>query len=407
MVSEMWKLLLAPRFYVATLIVVISLLVAGVNSAESAETTIDPWASASTDFPSSVIPHDSAVTPGERTGGVVWSRHNLSTYGPVFQSMAGFNPVPAAPWVVAWTTQTTQVCVFCHTPHHARTDTAPLWNKDNLATYTAYGSTVAGTSTSVSGSSLACLSCHDGVTTFDNIINRPGKGSGSPTGVAGDTTNDKWMGWQMWGVDGSEPPSTYADHFRASSGSCSDCHPQSESDRLNIGLGPTFNIVEDGFTFQPQSGVGDLQNDHPIGVPYETDGRASLRATSTVLSSLSMAQANTVHGSGDVTAEFGRSDNYWSVFGYIKGDATIADLLRGGNMVECASCHDPHYKNQTNNDPSLIESYNRTGGVVGPPGSTGYNYTVSGQFDKVIDGLFLRRVGGNSNSGVCRTCHAK
>jgi hypothetical protein len=213
------------------------------------------------------------------------------------------------------------------------------------------------------------------------------------------------MGFQMWDVV-AKSPETRADHFR-SGNNCGLCHPQSESDRLNIGLGPTFSINENPFTFQPQSGVGDLQNDHPIGVPYETDGRASLRPTSTVLASLSMAQANTVHGSGDATAEFGRSDNYWSVFGYIKADATINDLLRSGNMVECASCHDPHYKNQTNNDPSLIESYNRTGGVVGPPGSPGYNYTVSGQFDKVIDGLFLRRVGGNSNSGVCRTCHAK
>jgi hypothetical protein len=119
-----------------------------------------------------------------------------------------------------------------------------------------------------------------------------------------------------------------------------------------------------------------------------------------------MAQASTVHGSGSPTAAFGRSDNYWSVFGYIKADATISDLLRNGDRVECASCHDPHYKNQTNDDPSLIESYNRTGGIGAPTGA-GYNYTVSGQFDKVIDGLFLRRVGGNSNSGLCRTCHAK
>ncbi len=397
----MWKLLLAPRFYAATLIVAISLLVAGVNSADS-ETTIDPWASASADFPASVIPHDSAVTPGERTGGVVWSRHNLSVYGPVVQAFAGFTPPAAPPWVVAWTAQTTEVCVFCHTPHHARTDTAPLWNKDNLASYTAYGSTLAGTSTDVSGSSLACLSCHDGVTTFDNIINRPGKGSGEPD--PGTTTNDKWMGFAMWDTSAVDPQ-TRADHFRAGA-NCALCHPQSESNRLNIGLGPTFSINEDPFTFQPQSGVADLQNDHPIGVAYETDGRASLRPTSTVLADLSMAQAHTVHGSGSATAEFGRSDNYWSVFGYIKADATIADLLRSGNNVECASCHDPHYKNQTNNDPSVIESYNRTGGTAAPGGSN-YNYTVSGQFDRVIDGLFLRRVGGNSNSGVCRTCHAK
>ena len=126
----------------------------------------------------------SAVTPGQRTGGVVWSRHNLSAYGPVFQSQTELTTVLSS-FTLAPEAGTTQVCVFCHTPHHARTDTAPLWNKDNLATYTSYGPTLAGTSTDVSGSSLACLSCHDGVTTFDNIINRPGKGSGAANGSCG------------------------------------------------------------------------------------------------------------------------------------------------------------------------------------------------------------------------------
>ena len=395
----MWKRFLAPRFNTALLVVVLSLLVVGVDSAKST-TTIKPWSTSSADFPAS-----QSLVVGSRAGGIVWSRHNLSAYGPFFQNTLEFT-VSNPPFSVELGPMTTQICVFCHTPHHARTDTAPLWNKDNLTTYVAYGPTLAGTSTDVSGSSLACLSCHDGITTFDNLINRPGKGSGQS--APGTTTNDKLMGWTMWDTT-AKPAESRADHF-GSNNKCGTCHPQAESNRLNIGLGGAFQIVEDAQgpfqTYQPLSGTGDLQNDHPIGVAYETDGRASLRPTGTVLASLSMAQASTVHGSGSPTAAFGRSDNYWSVFGYIKADATISDLLRNGDKVECASCHDPHYKNQTNDDPSLIESYNRTGGVGGPTGA-GYNYTVSGQFDKVIDGLFLRRVGGNSNSGVCRTCHAK
>ena len=56
-----------------------------------------------------------------------------------------------------------QICVFCHTPHNAN-PIAPLWNKSvNGSTYQEYDSTTfsvtAGTPT---GSSLLCLSCHDG-----------------------------------------------------------------------------------------------------------------------------------------------------------------------------------------------------------------------------------------------------
>ena len=128
---------------------------------------------------------------------------------------------------------TTQVCVFCHTPHHGRTDTAPLWNKDNVATYVAYGPTLAGTPTDVSGSSLACLSCHDGVTTFDNIINRPGKGSGHVrSGTHSDVTNDKWMGWTDVGSGRSLNHKLRhdADHFRATRWLiAAECHPQNPS----------------------------------------------------------------------------------------------------------------------------------------------------------------------------------
>ena len=364
-------------------------------------TVVDPWVTASVDYPSS-----KSLQVGDRAGGIVWSRHNLSAFGPFFRNTGEFT-VSNPPFSIMFGPMTTQICVFCHTPHHARTDTAPLWNKDNLATYVAYGPTLAGTSTDVSGSSLACLSCHDGITTFDNIINRPGKGSGYP--APGTTTNDMLMGWTMWDT-GAKPAESRADHF-GSSNKCGTCHSQSESDRLNIGLGGDFQIVEDtngpSKTYQPLSGTGDLQNDHPIGISYKTDGRASLRPIGTNIASLSMSNAKTIQGSGMVgNPQIGRSDNYWSVFGYINAGATIGDLLRSGDKVECASCHDPHYKNQTNNDPSLIQSYSRTGGIGAPKGA-GYNITVTSQFDRVIDGLFLRRVGGNSNSGVCRTCHMK
>lgn len=60
---------------------------------------------------------------------------------------------------------TTEVCIFCHTPHNAST-TLPvvLWNHAaTTATYQLYQSaTLQGTVSQPSGVSKACLSCHDG-----------------------------------------------------------------------------------------------------------------------------------------------------------------------------------------------------------------------------------------------------
>jgi formate-dependent nitrite reductase cytochrome c552 subunit len=94
--------------------------------------------------------------------------------------------------------------------------------------------------------------------------------------------------------------------------------------------------------------------------------------------------------SGKPTGTDAVEANIWAVNGVISDTQTINDVLRKGK-VECSTCHDPHYKNRTNPDPGFVRSYTNSGDHE----------------DMKIDGLFLRRVGGNSNSGVCRTCHAK
>jgi len=395
------------------LVVLFVALLSWHGHAGAVQTILETWDNVKGDYPASTVT-SSQDPAGMTAGGIVWTRHNLSSYGPLFKASTGSMtweatdmtgdftscffvvspPTPGLPWQCFHDRQiaTTQICVFCHTPHHSRTDTAPLWNKGNVATYTAYGTTLPGTATNVSGSSLACLSCHDRITTFDSIINRPGFGSNTD----GTATNLKWE-FSMWQDNlPTFPPTSTFDHFRTDN--CGACHSQEESDRLNIGLGATFAIDYGGLP-TPQSGTADLGNDHPIGVTY-TPGFASLRPVSTTLASIEMYNIKSLVA-GDATT-FGRGDNYWSVFGYINATATIQDLLRGSDKVECASCHDPHFKNQTNDDPSVIDSYNRT--VADWAGNAS---NVSGQYDGRIDGLFLRRVGGNSNSGVCRTCHNK
>lgn len=70
----------------------------------------------------------------------------------------------------AWNTSSDQICNVCHTPHDATSGLQPLWDHQvSTATYTAYGTTLAGTSiSSIDGVSLLCLSCHDGTIALAN-----------------------------------------------------------------------------------------------------------------------------------------------------------------------------------------------------------------------------------------------
>lgn len=104
----------------------------------------------------------------------------------------------------------TQICVFCHTPHNA-TQNIPLWNRNNPTTafkmYT--GSATLNMGTANKGAmgtksiSRFCLSCHDGVTGLGSaVVNQPNgaitmNGSGKIGGKANlggsggaDLTND-------------------------------------------------------------------------------------------------------------------------------------------------------------------------------------------------------------------------
>jgi hypothetical protein len=294
---------------------------------------------------------------GDAAGGIGSSRHNMGSLGRVITAM-----------------ETTQICVFCHTPHHSvgdATTNGPLWNRSdsNASTYTAYGTTAAGTTIAdgdLGGATLACLSCHDGVTTFDNLVNRPGKDTAS---------GDQGWSFKMPGI--GPVLNTGFDHFGASVAgiSCDACHTVifsigEQASRLNIGTA--------------------LSNDHPVSVPY-TPGTASLRATNTDIDSIDLSS-----GLGSTNANV--MQNLWAVKGYFNTDATINDLLRdnanvSGRTVECSSCHDPHFRNLSWDE---VESTWNSGGS-----------TWCGTGEDCSDGMFLRRVGGNTGSGVCRTCHNK
>ena len=118
------------------------------------------------------------------------TRHNLSAIPPdptkhpeIFpKGSAGQDPRRV------FTPQTTEICVFCHTPHGANPTAtsalqAPLWNRSlSQSQYVLYdqvwsksfeGKLNRGAPT---GYSRLCLSCHDGTVALSSIINLPGSG---------------------------------------------------------------------------------------------------------------------------------------------------------------------------------------------------------------------------------------
>jgi len=88
---------------------------------------------------------------------VVQTVHNLS--------VSGSGAVRAA--------DESQVCVFCHAPHHT-SGVRPLWNRELPATsYTIYtSSTLDAHPGQPTGASKLCLSCHDGTIALGSVLSR-------------------------------------------------------------------------------------------------------------------------------------------------------------------------------------------------------------------------------------------
>lgn len=331
--------------------------------------------------------------------GIAYSRHNLGSMGNFIHSVGSNGQKntdqggpPGGPG------GTSEICVFCHAPHFEYSDPyvfipvigistpAPLWNrqgKSPLSSFKAYGATIGGSSIAnsdlIARQSLACLSCHDGVTTFDVLANGPGQGGIAPQVFGAQTAASMWMltpttGTGPWSGSGFKKD----DDFIGAAGA----GPNNLGSEARLNIGNTGN---------------DLSNDHPVSVLYsdgnvgagapDTTKRASLRDRTTVINSIDLRTGLALSTTNSAELNANLSQNRWAILGAISDTATISDLLKA-NRVECTSCHDPHFKNLSN-----IELNNT---ALSGNGNVAWS-----------DGLFLRRVGGNAGSGVCRTCHNK
>ncbi len=118
-------------------------------------------------------------------GGVVGSKHDFSMGG-----TTGFRAANGTE---------TEVCIYCHTPHGA--SAVPLWNRNltSPGTYTMYNSPTlnAALPAAPTGISLLCMSCHDGVSAINALVNYGPNGQ-APT----------WSGHDQLGDITNYPPSS-------------------------------------------------------------------------------------------------------------------------------------------------------------------------------------------------------
>lgn len=250
-----------------------------------------------------VMAFGASVAMAQITG----TKHNLGT------ASSATNKVTAG---------TSEICVFCHTPHAADVTTAgvPLWNKrlnTGGAAFSTYSSSTMnaigandglGGSTSIGSVSLACLSCHDGTQAMDNILNAPGSGGYSATGGGSTGLGYTWTGT----VD--------ADGF-----------------------------MQNGATTLAMLGR-DLSNDHPIGIQYCGGGPKVGGAADPCQDADFVAPDS---------ASIGGATAFWvdtGSAGRQKTDMILYNRAFDANgtlaagtypSVECASCHDPHSANTT------------------------------------------------------------
>ena len=286
------------------------------------------------------------------------SPHNLGS-----GNVQAAGKTPSGNPIANHSSDTAEICVFCHTPHGGDNSAAvPIWNRKlgiggtgstAYTRYSALGTTTFDSLEAPIGSvSIACLSCHDGTQAIDNVINMPGSGgynfaSGSRIGnfVGGDQSGGK--------------------------------------------LGNPNLIVQNLTT--------DLSNDHPISMQF---GGGGVSVNNPTLAKMPVDPdfhppqvMNAPPASG--------LQKLW----YIESGAnslmpnardrqdvilyTRSDVAGGGGVlqptVECGSCHDPH--NVKN--PTFLRISNS--------GAS----TIPNNSDNIYSGA------NGGPSGLCLTCHDK
>ena len=109
-----------------------------------------------------------------------------------------------------------EICLPCHAPHNAVSQSAPLWNhEETSATFVLYSSpTLQETPEAPRGPSKVCLSCHDGTVALDSFGGRTGATTIDQDALIGTDLSDDHPISIRWSHQTGIPPGT----------ACLNCH---------------------------------------------------------------------------------------------------------------------------------------------------------------------------------------
>lgn len=250
-------------------------------------------------------------------------------------------------------TGTSEVCVFCHSPHGTSSvvvGMVPLWNRltSPNTIYTLYSAPnfeESGFDCGVPGCrpkgiSLACLSCHDGTIAIDALVNAPGSGGyraanrGSGSGPGSEVPLIGFTPTGIIGADGSleegDRDSTEQD-TTAQSPFSGGIHDTITGNLALEGAEPFPNLT----TY--------LADDHPLSMEIPYAGFNSFGG-GTDPQFKKIGENSTLEGGVDGTSvKF-----ITKVTGSLPSDkrdrirAYPSTSTAGSYYVECASCHNPH-----------------------------------------------------------------
>ncbi len=284
-----------------------------------------------------------------------------------------------------------EICVFCHTPHTAKAR-SPLWNRqDPGLTYMLYNQSSSSTLDAMpgqpDGSSLLCLSCHDGTIAMGNVLSRPREISFTrgvsymPQGKSNlgrDLSNDHPVSFEYTSaLSALDPelkdPGTLVGPVRLEQGkmqctSCHDPHKNLHGDFLvastknsnlcmhchqvnywNVSTHRTSNATWNGSGQNPWPHTGyktvaanGCENCHS---PHHAGGKAQLvNYQSEEMNCLNCHNGSVAASGKNIQAEMSKTFRH-DVMAYTGIHDASEPGIPAMRHVECADCHNPHASN--------------------------------------------------------------
>lgn len=328
---------------------------------------------------------------------IVDTKHNLSVSGPGTVKAVGES----------------EICLFCHTAHNSK-PLSPLWNRnDPGSTYTLYSSsTMQALPSQPTGSSILCLSCHDGTIALGSVLSRSSIISFAsavnmpvgPSNLSTDLRNDHPISFTydaaLATVNGQlKNPATlpsqvklennqlqctschdphkniYTDFLVASSQNsnlCNACHQKTSwtASSHNTSVKTWNQVTPNPWPYTPWTTVAEnaCANCHN---PHNSGATSRLLKYQTEEDNcLDCHNGNTA--SKNIQAEFTKTYKH-NVYGYTGLHDPTEQGIVNTKHVECVDCHNPHNaKAQTANAPAVrgpnigVMGINQSGIEVNP-----------------------------------------